>query len=1433
MNSSTGFLLFLLALLSLGTSATAQEPRSIPPALREWESWATWNDPHRFCPTPYSDTKTHRCFWPSRLDLQVTNSSGSFALSVMAFHETWIPLPGSSDVWPQDVQAGGRPIVVVERDGVPSVRVVAGDTRLEGRYRWTELPQNLRIPASLGILALSRDGKVVENPAWDAQGLLWLRRDGTTETTERNFLGVKLFSVLEDGIPLWWRQEVELTVAGKSREEDLGTLLPEGWKLAAIQSPIPVSVDDSGHAKAQVRAGTWTFRLDAFRLDNPREIQFARGTRKPVADELVAFRARPDFRVMEFVGPPAIDPSQSYFPKAWQGLPVYRWDVATTLKLVERMRGMGTQKPAGLSIVRELWLDEGGQGLTFQDHISGQMQQVWRLDAAEGQELGSVRSGGEGQLITRNPENGAIGVELRSRNVDVEAIGRLSHPTSLPATGWRSDAESVRVQLHLPPGWRLFALFGADWVHGDWLTAWTLLDLFLLLIFTLAVFRIRGWATALLAFVAFGLSYHEHGAPKFLWLILLVPIALEPHIPQGLGRRLLRIAQVLSVGTLLFFLVPFLTRQIQQALYPQLERTEVTPTPIPGETVDGLNAAAVANNAGLPRRAGALSKELIQRYGMTTTASTASDSPAAPAQSHAAFENLRQDVKARIQTGPGLPEWTWRSVSFGWNGPVQGSQRLHPVLIPQSVERLLTLLRTVLLLALGATLLRQGRSGQSESRTTNPPVPMATMATPAATTVAITAALWLASTVFTSTSLQAAEAPVRVNPPSRAPVQAPIQQLAAAPVAAPTTPAGIPDATTLETLRRRLLEKPDAFPNAASISAVAMKLSGQQLLMDVEVHCAAETAVPLPGRLPAYSPLSVVVNGRWAAALRRDDGYLWTVLPPGVHRVRVEALLSNTGDWEWSYLLKPRQVSIDAPDWTVVGVRADGVPEQQIFFSPKQKVAAAAATYDRQDLQPIVAVERRLELGLQWQIRTVIQRLSPLGKAVSMRIPLLPGENVLSQGRVVQDGGMEVRLGAQDTAFSWDSSLAPVETLTLTTRPTDTWIERWHLVASPVWNVSLSGLAPVFESGNTQLEPVWQPWPGETVNLKVHRPEAIAGATVTLNRAIHEVTLGQRQRLSTLHLSIRCSLGEDFLIELPAEADITRLTHFGQEIPVRREGSKLVIPLRPGEQLLSVGWKENLPLGFQANNGAVRLPVESANIQSSLGVGEDRWVLWASGPRRGPAVRFWVILLTSLLTALALGRIPKSPLRSLQWMLLMIGLTQVPLWAAFTVIGWFFLLQWRGHERFQTLHWMEYNASQVGLVALTATALGILLFAVSAGLLGNPKMFILGNGSTSTLLRWFQARSEGTSLPMCSCVSVSIWWYRFVMLLWALWLAISVLGWLGSAWKSFASGGFFRQPTHPSLTATILPPPTIPPLETSPLEKASPVSTPPSKGNEN
>jgi hypothetical protein len=172
-------------------------------------------------------------------------------------------------------------------------------------------------------------------------------------------------------------------------------------------------------------------------------------------------------------------------------------------------------------------------------------------------------------------------------------------------------------------------------------------------------------------------------------------------------------------------------------------------------------------------------------------------------------------------------------------------------------------------------------------------------------------------------------------------------------------------------------------------------------------------------------------------------------------------------------------------------------------------------------------------------------------------------------------------------------------------------------------------------------------------------------------------------------------------------------------------------------------------------------------------------------------VRFWVVLLCALLAAWALGRAPASPLRTHEWALLTIGLTQVPLVAALFVIGWLFLLAWRGRETFPTVRPILFNLLQVLLIGLTAIALGILVFAVGEGLLGDPQMFIRGNGSSRAMLEWYQARVP-ESLPQPGFVSVSIWWFRLLMLLWALWLAAALIRWLKWAWVSFSTGGAFR-----------------------------------------
>ena len=1330
------------------TSGPEDKDREIPDPLKPWIGWSLWETKDVESPAPYHDAKQPLRLWPSRLALEVTGTGGKFTLGVTVFNATWVSLPGGGELWPIEVTANGAVVPVVEHAGRPAVKLVAGHYDLAGAYRWQGVPLRIAMPADIGILSLTLDGQAVALPVWDAEGFLWLKRDASTAQTDKDFLAVKLNSLLEDGIPLWLHTELELIVAGKSREESLGVILPEGWKLASVVSPIPVAVDDGGLLKAQVRAGKWTVKVAAFRLDHPTEFAYATKVKPAAAEQLVAFHARPDFRLLEITGLPAIDVSQTTFPAQWREFPVYRWDTATPFRMAERMRGMGLQKPAGLSIARELWLDQNGGGLTFRDRITGSMQQIWRLDAAAGQDLGSVRTQGQGQLITRNPLTGLLGVEVRERELNMEATGRMACGKELSATGWRTDADGLNVTLNLPPGWRLFALFGADWVSGDWLTAWTLLDLFLLLIFTLAVFRMWGFGAALLAFVAFGLAYHEPGAPRYAWLVLLIPLALLRVVLQGWGRRLLETGKWAAALALVLVLVPFLGKQIQQGLYPQLENVAGTYQGQSDRHIAFMPAGSAGGTGG-ERAAPDATGEYADAFSAVDVLPGSSSLLRRKVQSQ---ENLQYDTKARIQTGPGVPEWSWRAVRFGWNGPVTAAQSVRPILIPLMLERALALARVVLLLGLAAVLLNVPRVRRAVFRK-----------------VGTAAAACVALCLLGGTRVQAQ----------------------------------LPEKEMLETLRTRLLEKSDAYPNAADIPQVSLTLWDRKLTMEVEIHTATRTAVPLPGKLPTWSPVTVKVDDQPDATLRRDGGYLWIVLPAGVHRVTVEGLLADLTEWQWTYQLRPRHVTIEAPGWQVSGLRPGGLPEAQVFFTRVRQTTSGEASYDRPSLQSAVSVERQLELGLVWQVRTTVSRLSPPGNAVSLRVPLLPGENVISSNAVVKEGFIEVRLAAQQKEFTWQGELAVVPQLKLATRSNDTWVERWSLVASPVWNVAIAGVAPVFETGNEGLVPVWTPWPGENVELQISRPEAVPGATVTVDRCNHEITLGKRQCSSALALSLRCSVGEDFVVELPANVDATSLTSDGAAIPLRKDGNKVIVPLKPGQQEVALKWKTDLPLDFRTQAEAVLLAVESSNITTTIQMPDDRWVLWASGPLRGPAVRFWGILLGSLLTAWVLGRVAYSPLRSVEWMLLSIGLTQIWLPLALLVVGWLFLLAWRGRESFLRLPPWVHNLWQLFLIVLTLGVLGIFITIVAEGLLGQPEMFISGNGSTRSLLRWYEARCAGM-LPQPQCFSISIWWYRLLMLLWALWLAAALIRWLLWGWQQFSSGSCFRR--RPAKTR-MLPPP--------------------------
>lgn len=1329
-------ILLVLAVVGMPATRVLAVEKEIPAALQPWESWATWKDQQRHAPKTYRSASEHISVWPSKLSLVADQQEGSWNISVAVFSETWLTIPGSGDTWPVEVRDGDAVVPVVERNGRPAVQLTFGQHILSGKFRWESMPQRIALPVEVGILSLVVEGQPLAIPRWDADGHVWLKRTRADET-EKDHLAAQVYRVIEDGIPTKLETEIELTVSGSSREERLGQVLPDGFKLSTVSSPIPVAIDEQGRMRAQVRAGKWTVAVSAFRSTNVPDFQFPEDSQPIINRELIALRGDPQFRLAEIEGLPTVDVTQTTFPNKWRQLPVYQWDTGTAFQLVEKVRGMGLQHPEGLTIQRRFWLEEEGQSFTYHDQISGTMQQIWRLDVAQGQQLGAVHIDGAGQLITENPLTRSHGVEVRSRNLQLEAIGRVDSTNDLPATGWQADAASLEATLIVPPGWRAFAVFGADRVQGDWLTAWSLLDLFLLLVFSLAAFRMWGFTACVVAFMAFGLAYQEPGAPRLTWLFLLIPLALLKVVPAGIAKRGIQVWKYIAVSLLVLNLIPFLAHQIQTAIYPQLEIPGVNYTTRSLFGALGATYESAARVADLASE----SRELLSPQAV----------PAAANDARFEVSNLGFDPQARIQTGPAQPQWSWNIVRCAWDGPVSSDQTFRPILISMPVHRAVTLVRILLLVLLTVMMLGFPSVRLAGSK-------------------AVVGALLLLGLSLDPTPTMAAE---------------------------------FPDRQLLEELRERLLEPADVFPRAAEIASVAMTISGNRMRMDAEIHAAADVAVPLPGKLTAWAPVAVAVNGSPAKLVCRKDEYLWVVLSRGVHAVSLETLLPDVAEWECPFELRPRRVTVTAPGWTVAGIGPNGMPDEQLLFSRQRQATTDQAAYDQRNFNAIIAIDRYLEIGLVWQVRTEVSRLSDDNKAVSLSIPLLPGEHVLTSATRVENSVIDVTLGSGQSKLSWNSELPVGSDIQLGTKETDSWIERWHVVASPVWNMTQTGLAPVFETAETNLTPVWHPWPGEQVTLAFHKPQAVVGETVTVQTVEHTITLGRRQRASTLRLDVECSVASDFVLKIAPEAEVSSLVHDGQTIPVRRDGDSLFVPIRPGRQVLEVAWKSDTTISLAADTGAVQLPVSGANVTTLVHVPESRWVLWTSGPLQGPAVRFWAILASAILIALIAGALPNSPLGRAEWVLLAIGLTQVHVAAALIVVVWLFAIAYRGSASGVNMkHWL-FNLAQIALVGLTFFALIVFIAIVAAGLLGHPDMFIVGNQSSRTHLNWFQPRIDA-ALPIASVVSISVWYYRLLMLLWALWLANSLVRWLKFGWTQFSTGGCWKRRAK-LVTATPIP----------------------------
>ncbi|MBE0500766.1 MAG: hypothetical protein IBX47_04920 [Desulfuromonadales bacterium] len=1333
--------MLLASLFLVVTPVFAATEIKLPQPLKPWVDWVLYDHAEALLCTPnFNDADLIRCNWPTALDLEIESRGGLFRQKWLLEHESWIQLPGDEKNWPEEVAINGKPAIILSQQGVPKVKLPPGEYQISGAFTWQSLPEFLQIAPPTALLSLKVSGKAIDFPSLDDSGRVWLQNDKQTEKVIEERLQIQAFRLIDDRIPARIVLQLNLDVAGSAREVLLAPPFPmENFIPVALVSSLPARLEKDGRIRLQLRPGQWQIRLTARHIGPLTSLTFIRPNDDFWPEQEIWVFAKQNNRIVEIEGGSPIDPQQTSLPHEWRNLPAYRLLADEVMKFNLIKRGDPDPAPDQLSLQRNFWLRFDGSGYTLQDHISGKKTSDWRLEMAPPIALGRVAVDDREQFITKMADAINAGVELRSGLVEILADSEYQGSISrLPATGWDHDFQKVSARLFLPPGYRLLHATGIDNIPATWLNSWTLLDIFILLIFTISLAKLYSRPMAVIGFITMALLYHEPDAPRWVWLAILLGVALIRTLPDGRFLKAVKLYQLAAFFILIIIAIPFSIKQLRVGIYPQLEK--------PWQAMSRYQPAAPATLAERPQPV----ESTVEMEMQSVDAIARLEQMSVPSRKSKIFadDHYSSAVKAKPiaqydpsminQTGPGIPAWQWNSVEMGWSGPVKRNQQIGLTLIGPKINLALAFARVALMILLALGII--GVKWKSGKRFNFP------------------------------------------DPKKFLPIL-----LLLVPLLMPThgRAAEIPSSELFEELRQRLLEKEDCFPNCADIPVMSIAITPSLLEIEFKVEAQTKVAIPLPGNPKHWLASRVKIDTRPATALYRTSEGLWLLIPAGSHSVHMQSSILSNGPLQLTLPLKPHKLQLKQTGWIAAGINPDGSIDNQLQFKRIAREEKESSRILETGILPaFVLIERSLQLGLDWRVTTRISRISPTGSAVILDYPLLPGEAVLTAGINVKEGKARINLDPQSHDLIFESVLEKSAQISLNHAETDDWTETWQVDASPIFHLEYAGIPVILHQSGNRWAPKWHPWPGESLQLKISRPDGVAGQTVTIDKSQLEIRPGQRVTDTQLELSLQSSQGGQQTITLPPESALQEVQIDGQIQSIRQEGRSVPLPISPGRQQITLKWREAGGITANYKTPEIHLGLVNANTNIDLHLPTNRWPLLVYGPVIGPAILFWSVLLIIIVAAFGLAKSRLTHLKFYQLLLLGIGMSQSHLIGIVLVVGWLIALDYRQKIK-PDMAQQQFNLMQLSLGGLTLLALLALVFAISQGLLGHPDMNIVGNGSSRNLLRWYQDYNNG-ELPRAGLLSVPLLWYRLAMLAWALWLSFTLTGILRYGWQVFS-----------------------------------------------
>lgn len=1321
-------LLLIINICFIGSTYSAN-----PEQLNNWSDWIKLKHPKLEC---YSHGKNSKlCQWPLSLNLNINNEYIDFSYTLQSqADKQFIQLPGNLETWPQQIKINGKASGVIERNNLPFVKLDKGTHRIEGKIVNHAKLNRLLIPANIAMINTFKHQQKVQLS--NNNNYLLLNQKVTAQKPESDRLHIEVFRHYQDGIPSLLETRLKLRVTGKNREEILGKPLLENNELIGVNSPIPVKINAQGELVAQLKAGEYWINLNSRFTKNSKSLKKTANHKNWPNNEFLSVRYNNKIREIEISGTNSIDTQQTNIPHEWKTLPSYLLKDNNQLQIKVLRQGKENPAKNELSLTRKLWLDFNGKGITAKNHLQGKIHQNWRLDSTEDNQLQSAEVNQQAVMITLLDNK--QGIEVRNNNVDINTTSRIENARNFSLSGWLSDVNSVRASLELPPGWRIFHATGIEQISGSWISQWSLWTIFIVLIVTAVAKQLFNLAVSALTLLSITLTFYEALSP-----VVFIPIFFALYGLLKISNE--KISKIFQVITLLIAAIYILSlsqytvNTFRTVIYPTVENPYYY-----NEHSHHIEMHKASKDEAYGGEQVILEEVVMTKSRLGTSAYRNE----APPKKIESIDNYKYAEQDRVQTGIGAPNWNWNSYQLNNYGEVTPEQKVRMYYMSPIITKLWQLAGLLSLFLLSIALFKHIKPllTLNKQKLTSKKVNVNVMV------------LTLASVLLSvpSENVQAQDYPPQF---------------------------------LLEQLEKQLLLPPNCIPNCYGIEKANINIAKQKATIELDLYSAAKVAIPLLKTHNSFSLTAASSNGEALAILKKDQHY-FVPLKEGQQKIQLSIELL-AGESNFDFFKTIHQLSVNSNDWTVSGLQKNKGTKNINLQRKASEEKSKLSSFGNIAINPFVEVQRELVLGTEWQLHTRVIRKAPKSGSFYIKIPLLEGEDLLTQGITVNKKHAQLHFTNQ-SIISWNSLISPKEQLNLTANPNSQISEQWKVIPSSIWRINYEGLTEINESHFNQLSYTWKPQAEEKLTINIERLNGIEGQTYTIENLKLEHNIASTKNNSLLSIQVKSSIAQTFTFSLPETASINKLTLDNETLNTPLSNT-VTVNLQAKSQIIDIDFTEENTSKLISYSPQITLPVIASNIYLNTQLAKDQWPLFIYGTKIGPAMLYWGMLCFIILAAIVLSLLFKKlnwqlPIGFVGWLLLGLGLSTINIYCGFIVALWFLLLGARQHLiNAEKLANNLFNGMQVFIVFFSLITLVVIISTIPDGLLSSPDMKVVGNGSSAYNYQYYQDFAQASAFPETMVVHIPLWIYRGLILLWSLWLSTQLIKWTKWGWQAFSS----------------------------------------------